>query len=136
MAQLTSPAPVSLPESAGCETMELKLQNGDYLPNGVGGLQRVSGKAALLQRVLFKLTARRGAFPFREELGSQLWKLGQVPSPQRQSVAEQAVAEALADEAGLRVEAVTLTDRADGVTAVTAGLLYGGEPLTVTVEVR
>ena len=41
--------------------MELKLRNGDYVPDGVGGLKRVEGREALLQRVLFKLTARRGA---------------------------------------------------------------------------
>lgn len=61
--------------------MELKLRNGDYVPDGVGGLKRVEGREALLQRVLFKLTARRGAFPFLPELGSRLWQLGKAPPP-------------------------------------------------------
>ncbi len=60
--------------------MELAMQNGDYVPDGVGGLRRVSGREALLQRVLFKLAARRGAFPFREDLGSRLWQLPQLPA--------------------------------------------------------
>lgn len=116
--------------------MELKLKNGDYVPDGVGGLLRVSGKEALLQRVLYKLTARRGQFPFWEDLGSQLWKLGRVAAAKRQSAAEQYVAEALAEEAGLTVRSVTLADRGGGMTAVTVGLDYGGEALSVTMEVR
>lgn len=59
--------------------MELILRNGDYVPDGVGGLRRAAGQEALLQRVLFRLTARRGAFPFWEDLGSRLWQLGRLP---------------------------------------------------------
>ena len=44
--------------------MELRLEQGDYVPNGAGGFQRLEGAEALLQRVLFRLTARRGQFPF------------------------------------------------------------------------
>ena len=61
--------------------MELELRNGDYAADGVGGLRRVRGREALLQRVLFRLTARRGAFPFWETLGSRLWALGTLPAP-------------------------------------------------------
>ena len=63
--------------------MELELRNGDYAADGVGGLRRVRGREALLQRVLFRLTARRGAFPFWETLGSRLWALGTLPAPER-----------------------------------------------------
>ena len=55
--------------------MELQLKHGDYVSDGAGGVRRVAGNEALLQRVLFRLTARRGTFPFWETLGSQLWKL-------------------------------------------------------------
>lgn len=58
--------------------MTLKIQNGDYVTDGCGGLERVEGTQALLQRVLFRLKARRGQFPFLETLGSRLWQLGQV----------------------------------------------------------
>ena len=44
--------------------MELELQNGDYVPDGIGGVRRVSGREALAQRIIFRLTARRGSFPF------------------------------------------------------------------------
>ncbi|MEG1593419.1 MAG: hypothetical protein RR350_03335 [Oscillibacter sp.] len=116
--------------------MELKLQNGDYVPDGVGGLRRVDGNEALLQRVLFKLTARRGEFPFREDLGSRLWQLSAVPSARRQGAAEQYVAEALAEETGVRVTSVKLRDLGGGAMAVAVGLQRGGEPLDVTLEVR
>ena len=43
---------------------ELKIRGGDYVADGVGGTVRVKGRDALLQRVLFRLTARRGGFRF------------------------------------------------------------------------
>ena len=50
--------------------MELKLVNGDYLPDGRGGLQQAEEE--ILQRALSRLTARRGSFPFLPEFGSRL----------------------------------------------------------------
>ena len=88
--------------------MGLSLREGDYVPDGTGGLRRTRGQEALLERVLFRLTARRGSFPFLPELGSRLWQLGQLPAVQRQSAAEQYVAEALAAEPELTVERVSL----------------------------
>lgn len=61
--------------------MGLSLRNGDYVPDGTGGLRRTEGREALLEQVLFRLTARRGTFPFLPELGSRLWQLGQLPPP-------------------------------------------------------
>lgn len=116
--------------------MELKLKNGDYEPDGVGGLRRVEGREELLQRVLFKLTAHRGAFPFEEKLGSRLWLLGRLGAAQRQSAAAQYVAEALADERDLSVESVELTPAEDGIAALKAVLDYQGEALTVTLDIR
>ena len=40
--------------------MELKLEQGDYVPDGAGGFETLDGAQALLARVLFRLTARRG----------------------------------------------------------------------------
>ena len=37
--------------------METKLVNGDYVPDGLGGVERLSGADALLGRVLYRLTA-------------------------------------------------------------------------------
>ena len=92
--------------------MELELKNGDYIADGVGGLRRVGGREALLQRVLFRLTARRGSFPFQEDLGSRLWALGRLPVQERRSAARQYVTEALAGEP-VTVEEVTLDQGRD-----------------------
>ena len=111
------------------------LRDGDDVPDGTGGLRRTEGREALLEQVLFRLTARRGTFPFLPELGSRLWQLGQLPAARRQSAAEQYVAEALAAEPGLTVEQVILTESGGGRAQVTVGLTWQGEALSVTVEV-
>ena len=113
---------------------ELELRDGDYVADGAGGLRQVTGDAALLQRVLFRLTARRGTFPFWERLGSRLWQLGQVSPAGRQAAARQYVAEALAEEP-VQVEAVTLEER-DGRGFLTVELLAEGRTLSAAVEVR
>ena len=115
--------------------MALKLLSGDYVANGCGGLERVEGSQALLQRVLFRLTAHRGQFPFLERLGSRLWQLGQVPSGQRQTAAEQYVAEGLAEEEEVTVEHVEITDNGTGGAELTVELVWKGEQLSVTVEI-
>ena len=116
--------------------MGLSLRSGDYVPDGTGGLRRAEGKEALLERVLYRLTARRETFPFLPGLGSRLWQLGQVPSAQRPGAAEQYVAEALAEEPGLTGEQVTLTESGGGRAEVTAELSWRGEALSVTVAVQ
>lgn len=57
----------------------LVLVNGDYVPQG-NGLQSAKGDEAVLQRMLMKLTARRGQFPFMENFGSRLWTLDRAAS--------------------------------------------------------
>ena len=74
-----------------------------------------------MEQVLFRLTARRGTFPFLPELGSRLWQLGQLPAARRQSAAEQYVAEALAAELG------ALLGLAPGAPALVVGLGNPGE---------
>lgn len=114
--------------------MEMRLENGDYVSDGVGGLLRVEGREALLQRVRFKLMARRGTFPFLPELGSRLWRLGTVSPAQRQAAAAQFAAEALEDEA-LTVESAELMSGAEDAMALTVTCLWRGESLPVTVEI-
>ena len=50
--------------------MELKIRNGDYIADGIGGERRADGAEALLERALFRLSVRRGSFPFLPELGT------------------------------------------------------------------
>ena len=89
--------------------MALRIRDGDYVP-GPGGLAETEGSEALLQNVLFRLTARRGSFPFWPELGSRLHQLGRLPAAERQGAAEQYVTEAMAQMPELTVTAVTLQD--------------------------
>ena len=89
--------------------MELQIQNGDYVPDGLGGFRRLTGGEALLQRVLFRLREKPAA---------------------RQALAEQYVAEALAGESGLRVTEVSLAQEGDrGL--LTVRLDWQGEALAV-----
>jgi len=88
--------------------MELKIVDGDYVADGAGGLVRVSGTEEVLQRVRFRLCARRGGFPLLPELGSELHRLGRVKPRERAGAARQAVAEALAAEQDVSVTAVEL----------------------------
>ena len=63
--------------------MELKIRNGDYIADGIGGERRADGAEALLERALFRLSVQRGSFPFLPELGSELYRLGhEKPSAQ------------------------------------------------------
>lgn len=115
--------------------MELKLRNGDYVPDGVGGLRAVHGQEALLQRILYRLTARRGQFPFCETLGSRLWQLGSLPAAQRQSAAKQFVAEALAEE-DVQVRAVALSQNENGTADLRAELDWQGQRLEVMLPMQ
>ena len=90
--------------------MERTLIDGDYVPDGAGGLKENDGAEEVLARVLFRLTARRGSFPFLPEFGSRLCLLGAVAPLARETAAERYVTEALAPEAALKVESVRLRE--------------------------
>lgn len=115
--------------------MELLLKNGDYVPDGKGGFLRVSGRDALLQRVLWKLTARRGAFPFLPELGSELYTLSRAKPSMWNTLAKQYAAQALADEQELTVQNVAVTQR-EGKLELRFELDWNGETMDVKVEVE
>lgn len=115
--------------------MELKIRDGDYVPDNAGGFVILSGKEALLQRALFRLTARRGALPFLPELGSRLYQLAACPPAQRQGAAMQYAAEALAAEPGVSVTGVTLREEG-GMLALEVHLQWEDEMLTLPLNVR
>ena len=112
--------------------MELQLKNGDYIPDEKGGVVRLDGDAALLQRVLFRLSARRGGLSMLPELGSQLYLLGRERPEARLSAARQYAAEAVRPE-GLTVEDVRLTDRGGGRMDLTVWLRGEDAALTAAV---
>ena len=96
--------------------MELMVRDGDYCPDGKGGLRRAEGDQELLQRVLWKLSIRQGSFPFLPKLGSRLRQLSWEKPSAREALARQYVAQALEDEVGLNVVDTEL--EADGTLRV------------------
>lgn len=114
--------------------MEARIHNGDYIPDGLGGVVRCQGADALLERVLFRLTAHRGGFPPLPELGSRLYLLGREPSAQRLSAARQYVAEALTEEP-VTVTDLTLVPEGQDRMRLTVHLEYQGTDLSVTLSI-
>lgn len=112
--------------------MELKIHNGDYIPDGLGGVVRCQGADALLERVLFRLTARRGGLPFLPELGSRLYLLGREPAAQRASAAKLYVSEALSGE-DVTVTGVTLSPEDQGRMRLTVALEHQGAELSAAL---
>ena len=114
--------------------MEPRIKNGDYIPDGLGGVVRCEGAEAVLERVLFRLTARRGGLPFLPRLGSRLYLLSREPAVQRFSAAQQYVAEALAEEP-VNITDVELIALGEGRTQLTVWLDYQGTELSVSMAV-
>lgn len=115
--------------------MTLLLENGDYVLQADGRLRELRGNEQLLQRVLIKLTARRGMFPLMPELGSRLWQLCRRTPGSREALAKQYVLEALSDEPGLTVTDVRCSLRAGSSMDITVLLKAGGSDLSLTVSV-
>ncbi len=113
--------------------MALILRNGDYVPDGKGGFRSAQGAEEVLERVLWKLGVKRGSFPFLPALGSRLHLLARAPAGEREALAGQYVAEALADEE-VTVRETVLTQEGDRA-RLTVRMDWQGEALTATVEV-
>ena len=116
--------------------MELKIRNGDYIADGIGGERRADGAEALLERALFRLSVRRGSFPFLPELGSELYRLGHEKPSARAAAAKLYTAAALAEETALTVEDVELMERGDGVMALRVLLTADGEERQTADDVQ
>lgn len=114
--------------------MEARIENGDYIPDGLGGIVRCQGADALLERVLFRLTARRGQFPMLPRLGSRLYLLAGEPAAQRLSAARQYVAEALEAEE-VTITDVRLTPAGEERIDIAVLLNYRGTDLSVAMTV-
>lgn len=113
--------------------MERKLINGEYVPNGAGGLTTLEGAQEVLARVLFRLTARRGGLPFRPDLGSRLYQVLREKPSARQALAAQYAAEALEEETNLKLSQVEWQDTENGGRVVVR-LEWRGETLTAQVD--
>ena len=114
---------------------ELCLRKGDYSPDGLGGFSTAEGSEALLERILFKLSAHRGAFPLMPQLGSRLYMLPRHKPGVRSLMAERYVAEALQDEDGVTISEVEFSDLGDGTGTVMVTLEAEGLTFTTSLEV-
>jgi len=114
--------------------VELKKINGDYVSDGIGGLQRLSGREEVIERVLFRLSVPKGSFPLLPQLGSELHLLGREKPMARSSAARQYVAAALREETGVSVEDVELTAAEDGVLDLRVLLQVNGEDAALTLS--
>ena len=113
--------------------MERKLIEGDYVPDGAGGLTTLTGSEEVLARALYRLTARRGGLPFLPELGSRLYQVLREKPSARQALAAQYAAEALEEETDLKLSGVEWQDTEDGGRVVVR-LEWRGETLTAQVD--
>ena len=109
-----------------------RLRDGDYCPNGAGGFRQAAGAEEVLERVLFQLEARRGAFPLLPQVGSRLYLLPRAKASARQALAAAYAAEALAGETGLTVTGTEWDEEAGQVTVC---LDWQGETLQASVTV-
>ena len=112
--------------------MELMVRDGDYVSDGRGSFRRAEGSAELLQRVLWKLSIRRGCFPPLPGLGSQLYRLAGAQPARRGARARQYVTEALAEEESLLVDDVILS----GTGTLQVRLTWRGETLRLDMDVQ
>lgn len=113
--------------------MALILREGDYVPDGTGGFQRTEGAQEVLERILWKLSVRRGSFPLLPDLGSRLHLLGQARPAEREALAGEYVRQALEDEE-VAVREVTLSQEGEKG-RVSLRLEWQGETLTAAVEI-
>ena len=107
-----------------------RLRGGDYRPDGTGGFQQAIGADALLERVLFQLSARRGSFPLMPQVGSRLYLLPGAKPSAREAMAASYAAEALAGWADLTVTGTAWDEAARQVTVY---LDWQGEALRADV---
>lgn len=110
--------------------MAMSLRDGDYHLDGKGDFYCTSAKEELLERVLLKLTAKCGKFPFLPSFGSDLYLLPRQKDSAREQYAKNCVEAALADEADLSLEEIVWEDG-----ELEVYLQWQGESLTFSLTV-
>ena len=113
--------------------MRLLLDKGDYVPNGRGAFSAAEEGEDLLNEVLFRLSCRRGTFPFLPELGSRLHLLCREKPVSRNMAARQYAVEAL-EGLDVTVADAEVAENADGTMQVTVYLTAGDSAEIVEVS--
>lgn len=114
--------------------MELKLSRGRYVSTDKGTLDHVSGTDETIQRILCRLSARRGGFYPMPDFGSRLHTLCSMKSSARAAAARQFVHEALAAE-NVEILSVDCMDGQDGQCLVSVELSLDGSETNLTLRV-
>ncbi len=115
--------------------MSLLLKDRDYAADGNGGVTVVQDGEALVNEVLFRLTARRGSFPFLRSLGSQMDRLRREKPSAWEALARQFAVEALDGLDGVTVTGAAVRREREAL-MVTVELLWQGEQLSVTAQLE
>ena len=115
--------------------MSLLLKDRDYAADGNGGVAAVQGGEALLNEVLFRLTVRRGSFPFLPGLGSQMDRLRREKPSSWQVLVRQFAVEALSDLTDVAVTGASVRREGDAL-MVAVRLLWQGEQMSVTAQLE
>ena len=115
--------------------MSLLLKDRDYTADGNGGVTVVRDSGELIGEVLFRLTARRGSFPFLPEVGSRMHLLRRARPSEWDALARQYAAEALAGLEDAAVLGASAAQERDGLW-VTVDLLWQGRGLSVTARLE
>lgn len=115
--------------------MSLLLKDRDYAADGNGGVAAVWDGEALLNEVLFRLTVRRGSFPFLPDLGSRMDRLRREKPSSWEALARQFAVEALDDLEDVTVTGAVVRRERDAL-LVMVELLWQGESLSVTAQLE
>jgi len=115
--------------------MSLLLKDRDYVADGNGGVAAVQDAEALLVEVLFRLTARRGSFPFLPELGSRMGQLRREKPSAWEVLARQFAVEALDGLDDVTVTGAAVRREQEAL-MVAVDLLWQGEQLSVTAQLE
>ena len=113
--------------------MEIQLFDGDYVRSG-SGVKELGGTDEMLERIAFRLKARRGGFALLPEFGSRLYELARIKKSERRLAAEQFIRQAMADETDVDIRSIRVEEEA-GVMKIDLELICDGGEYSMQVEV-
>lgn len=113
--------------------MRLRMKQGDYIPDNLGDFQKTTEHDRVLAAALFLLTARRGKFAPRPEVGSRLYLITREKPSQWESTAVLYAQEAL-ESLGITVEKAVVTPAPEGLRVEIHGE-YKGEMMGLEATV-
>lgn len=116
--------------------MDLWLENGDYVPDGMGGFLVAEGIDGVVQRVIYRLTVPLGSFLPMPEFGSKLSTLCREKPSSWEALAGQYVRLALEEEEEVSFDRVSLSPLEGGKIEMTVYLLWEGETVSFSLTIQ